>query len=138
VLPTITPSIGFEPAFADQPLGDFLTSLAKVRAMPDLTLLPAHGPVTSSSHARVDELVAHHDERLRLCLQAVESGIETAHGVAEVLPWTRHRRNLRDLDVFNAVLATLETFAHLQLLSAQGRVLRNEADATVFFRSLPV
>jgi len=138
VLPTITPSIGFEPAFADQPLGDFLTSLAKVRAMPDLTLLPAHGPVTSSSHARVDELVAHHDERLRLCLHAVESGIETAHGVAEVLPWTRHRRNLRDLDVFNAVLATLETFAHLQLLSAQGRVLRNEADATVFFRSLPV
>src|SRR6478735_9512859 len=29
VLPTITPSIGFEPAYAPQPLGDFLTSLAK-------------------------------------------------------------------------------------------------------------
>ena len=46
VLPTITPSIGFEPAYADQPLGDFLGSLAKVRAMPDLRLLPAHGDVT--------------------------------------------------------------------------------------------
>ena len=64
VLPTITPSIGFEPAYADQPLGDFLASLAKVRAMPDLRLLPAHGAVTGSTHARVDELVAHHDERL--------------------------------------------------------------------------
>src|SRR3546814_5448900 len=43
VLPTITPSIGFEPVLADQPLIDFLDSLAKVRAMPDLRLLPAHG-----------------------------------------------------------------------------------------------
>jgi glyoxylase-like metal-dependent hydrolase (beta-lactamase superfamily II) len=74
VLPTITPSIGFEPAYAPQPLGDFLTSLAKVRAMPDLRLLPAHGPVTASTHARVDELVAHHDERLALCLAAVTAG----------------------------------------------------------------
>ena len=36
--------------------------------MPDLRLLPAHGPVTGPTHARVDELVAHHDERLALCL----------------------------------------------------------------------
>ena len=49
VLPTITPSIGFEPAYVQQPLRDFLGSLAKVRAMPDLMLLPAHGPVSPSS-----------------------------------------------------------------------------------------
>ena len=60
VLPTITPSIGFEPVPATLPLGDFLASLAKVRALPDLALLPAHGPVTTSTHARVDELTAHH------------------------------------------------------------------------------
>src|SRR3546814_6999922 len=60
VLPTITPSIGFEPVLADQPLIDFLDSLAKVRAMPDLRLLPAHGAVTESSHARVDELIPFH------------------------------------------------------------------------------
>ena len=65
VLSTITPSIGFEPAYVQQPLRDYLSSLAKVRAMPDLRLLPAHGPVTSSSHARIDELVAFHDVRLQ-------------------------------------------------------------------------
>ena len=63
VLPTITPSIGFEPAYAALPLGDFLGSLAKVRAMPDLRLLPAHGAAAPSTHARVDELVAHHEVR---------------------------------------------------------------------------
>ena len=136
VLPTITPSIGFEPVFADQPLRDFLGSLAKVRAMPDLVLLPAHGPVGGSSHARVDELVAHHDVRLELCLVAVESGLESAYDVAKELPWTRHKRALRDLDVFNSVLATLETFTHLELLAAQGRIGRGESSGTVTFRAL--
>ena len=44
MLSTITPSIGFEPAYVQQPLRDYLSSLAKVRALPDLKLLPAHGP----------------------------------------------------------------------------------------------
>jgi glyoxylase-like metal-dependent hydrolase (beta-lactamase superfamily II) len=128
VLPTITPSIGFEPAYADQPLGDFLGSLAKVRAMPDLRLLPAHGAVTGSTHTRVDELVAHHDERLRLCLESVRAGRQTAYDVAADLPWTRRERRLAELDVFNAALASMETMAHLDLLAARGAVTRRDDD----------
>ncbi len=124
VLPTITPSIGFEPALAEQPLGDFLASLTKVRGLPDMTLLPAHGPVTSSSHARIDELLAHHEVRLELCREALLSGGATAYGVAGALPWTRHERKFGELDVFNAALATLETKAHLELLAARGQATR--------------
>jgi len=137
VLPTITPSVGFEPVYAELPLGDFLASLVKVRALPDLRLLPAHGPVTESSHARIDELLVHHDERLQLCLDAVESGLETAYDVALVLPWTRHRRRMRELDVFNATLATLETAAHLDLLAARTRIGRTEEDGEVRYAGLP-
>ncbi|CAN5611106.1 MBL fold metallo-hydrolase [soil metagenome] len=126
VLPTITPSIGFEPAQADQPLGDFLASLAKVRAMPDLRLLPAHGAVTASTHTRIDELVAHHDERLALCLASVITGRHTAYDVAVDLPWTRHARRMDDLDVFNAALASMETMAHLDLLAARGEITRSQ------------
>ena len=43
VLPTITPSVGFELVYADDPLRDFLGSLERVRRLPDLRLLPAHG-----------------------------------------------------------------------------------------------
>lgn len=136
VLPTITPSVGFEPVYADLPLGDFLASLVKVRSLPDLRLLPAHGPVTESSHARIDELLRHHEDRLALCRQAVEAGLETAYAVAGVLPWTRHRRSLRDLDTFNAALASLETATHLDLLAARGEVARTQVDGTRRYASM--
>jgi len=135
VLPTITPSIGFEPVPPALPLGDYLASLTKVRRLDDLVLLPAHGPVAPSSHARIDELVEHHDVRLRLCDEAVaqsgtQSGAQsgagsgrTAQEVASGLPWTRHAHAFADLDVFNAALATLETRAHLELLVAQGSLI---------------
>jgi glyoxylase-like metal-dependent hydrolase (beta-lactamase superfamily II) len=136
VLPTITPSIGFEPAAAEQPLGDFLASLARVRSMPDLRLLPAHGAATASSHARVDELVAHHEERLALCAAAVRSGARTAYDVAGELPWTRHQKSLADLGVFDSALAVMETLAHLQLLAARGDVTQAEADGVLEYAPL--
>lgn len=126
VLPRITPSIGFEPLPLQNPLGAFLGSLARVRAMPDALLLPAHGPVAPSVHARVDELVAHHDRRLSEIEHAVEAGESTAWEVANRIRWTRRDRRLVDLDVFNQILAVAETVAHLVLLEAQGRVVATE------------
>jgi glyoxylase-like metal-dependent hydrolase (beta-lactamase superfamily II) len=122
VLPTITPSIGFEPVLSPNPLGDFLGSLAKVRARPDAMLLPAHGPVTDSVHERVDELVAHHDARLDETETALRSGAVTAYDVARQLRWTRRQLEVDELDPFNQMLAIAETAAHLELLGAQGRV----------------
>ncbi len=61
VLPHITPSIGLEAFPGESPLKDFLDSLAKVRALPDMKLFGAHGPAAESTHARIEELVAHHD-----------------------------------------------------------------------------
>jgi len=138
VLPTITPSIGFETAPTANPLGDFLSSLAKVRTLPDSRLLPAHGPVSPSVHARVDELVAHHEIRLQQCLDLLDHSGTTAAGVADALSWTGRERRFRELDVFNQVLASLETRAHLELLAAQGRVnRRNDTDGTIRYSPTP-
>ncbi|GAA1134808.1 MBL fold metallo-hydrolase [Nocardioides aquiterrae] len=121
VLPTITPSIGFTVPPAADPLGDFMASLAKVRALPDLQVLPAHGPVAPSSHARVDELLVHHEHRLELSLAALADGARTGHEVAHRLPWTRHEHEYGELDLFAQGMASMETKAHLDLLVAQGR-----------------
>lgn len=128
VLPTITPSIGFEPVPRPQPLGDFMASLARVRQLPDLRILPAHGPVAPSSYTRVDELLAFHELRLRLCLAALSGGPATAFDVAHALPWTRHEHDFTTLDLFNSAMASMETKAHLDLLMARGQVTREESD----------
>jgi glyoxylase-like metal-dependent hydrolase (beta-lactamase superfamily II) len=89
VLPLITPSIGFEPTGNRMALDNYLRSLARTLLLPDARLLPAHGPVASSTHARVNELLAHHDARLAETLDAVTAGHATAYEVAKAIKWTR-------------------------------------------------
>jgi glyoxylase-like metal-dependent hydrolase (beta-lactamase superfamily II) len=119
VLPRITPSIGFEEAPSAQPLGDYLRSLSVIRQMPDLRLLPAHGPVTASAHARVDELVQHHAGRLQAMTDVLAGGAATGYEVALAIPWTSRQRSLTELDPMNEMLAVGETVYHLDLLVAQ-------------------
>ncbi|GAA4362588.1 MBL fold metallo-hydrolase [Nocardioides caricicola] len=133
VLPTITPSIGFTVPPTPDPLGDFMASLTKVRALPDLQVLPAHGPVAPSSHARVDELLAFHDRRLELSLAALADGPATGFTVAHTLGWTRHEKAYDELDEFSQGMAAMETKAHLELLVARGQVTREETPDGVRF-----
>ena len=134
VLPHITPSIGFQPAPAKLPLGDYLDSLRLMRTYPDLRLLPAHGPVTDSVHARVDELLAHHEDRLAESLAAVRDGAGTAYEAARRLGWTRRHRRFDDLDLFNQTLATGETAAHLDVLVVRGELTSIKNDDVVEYR----
>jgi glyoxylase-like metal-dependent hydrolase (beta-lactamase superfamily II) len=134
VLPHITPSIGFEGAPTDFPLRDYLESLRLVRGMPDTRLLPAHGPVAPSVHARVDELLEHHDRRLALIADAVARGASTSAEVAALLTWTRRERKLSELDPFNEMLAVMETMSHLDVLMLQGRLSRTDVDGTHHYR----
>ena len=63
VLPTITPSIGFELGARELPLQHYLSSLRLLLTRPDARLMPAHGYPTDSVHGRVHELLGHHAER---------------------------------------------------------------------------
>src|SRR5581483_11898687 len=137
VLPHITPSIGFEPVVARQPLRDYLDSLRLVRELPDLRLLPAHGPVADSTHARIDQLLAHHAQRLDECAAAVAKGAGTAAEAASALRWTRRGRRLGELDLFNQMLAVIETRAHLELLAAQGMLTSSQSDGVTSYQLPP-
>jgi glyoxylase-like metal-dependent hydrolase (beta-lactamase superfamily II) len=136
VLPHITPSIGFEPALASLPLGDYLQSLRLVAELPDTMLLPAHGPPSDSVHARVDELLAHHADRLDAAEAAIGQGASSAFETARILTWTRRERHLDDLDPFNQMLAVLETAAHLDLLVMQSRLRTVVSDDVTHYCAL--
>jgi len=138
VLPTITPSIGFTMPPSPDSLGDFMASLTKVRALPDLQVLPAHGPVAPSTHDRVDELLAHHEARLAKSVATLAQGPSSAYAAAHLLTWTRHERSFDELDLFNQGIAAMETKAHLELLVARGLVSRSVTDdGVVLFGRVP-
>jgi glyoxylase-like metal-dependent hydrolase (beta-lactamase superfamily II) len=138
VLPHITPSIGFEAAGNRMALHDYLGSLARTLALPDARLLPAHGPVTGSTHERVNELLAHHDARLAETLAAVQAGNGTAYEVARAIKWTRRLRPFTDLDLFGQVQAVNETAAHLEVLLVRGQLTREvSADGTDVYQAPP-
>jgi glyoxylase-like metal-dependent hydrolase (beta-lactamase superfamily II) len=121
LLPTISPSIGFELGEWDLPLAHYLASLERILQRPDARLLPAHGAPGPSAHARATELLEHHELRLEQMRRALDRcGSATASTVARMITWTRRGRGYDELDAFNRMIATCETIAHLDVLVARG------------------
>jgi glyoxylase-like metal-dependent hydrolase (beta-lactamase superfamily II) len=137
VLPHITPSIGFQPVITRSSLIQYLRSLRLMLTLPDTRLLPAHGPVQPSTHARVYQLLEHHETRLAQTLEAATGGPISAFDAAGVLPWTRRQRKFADLDVMNQLLATGETSAHLEVLVARGQLTRQRSPEGIDRYSVP-
>ncbi len=90
--------------------------------LPDARLLPAHGPTTLSTRNRIDELLAHHEERQTTTAQAVARRASTAFDVANVLTWTRRHRRFDELDM-----------AHLEVLAERGWLARSDVDGIAHF-----
>jgi glyoxylase-like metal-dependent hydrolase (beta-lactamase superfamily II) len=137
VLPHITPSIGFQPNIDRMALQHFLTSLQLMLKLPDSRLLPAHGPVSESTHARVNELLEHHETRLAQTLGTASAGPATAWEAANGIPWTRRQRRFADLDLTSQVLAIGETAAHLEVLVARGQLVRQSSAEGATAYALP-
>lgn len=66
-------------------LGDYLTSLERLRAMGELTVLPGHGPELASAGAAAEHYLAHRAQRLEQVRQAVAGGATTPEQVVELV-----------------------------------------------------
>ena len=126
VLPHITPSIGLEPARQDSPLTNYLASLRLLLTHADALMLPAHGRPGGSVHARVRELLTHHDVRLEQTAAAVVGGAGSPFEAARAIPWTRRNTAFDDLNTYNQILAVGETWAHLMVLTERGLLAQRE------------
>jgi glyoxylase-like metal-dependent hydrolase (beta-lactamase superfamily II) len=130
VLPTISSNISFMFGNGDpNPLGSYLASLQRLRALSEDTLvLPAHGVPFRGLRQRIDDLSGHHLEQLdKLAALCVESKVAT-----DVLPFM-FRRELKDMHLF---LAIGEALAHLEYLVHAGRVRRELRAGRVHYITL--
>ena len=113
-----TSNIGLYSFSRDDPLGDFLGSLARVRALPVRRVLPAHGEPFDDLAGRVDELLEHHRLRLDALLELATG--RDAYTIARLLfPRLRSPHEER--------FALAETLAHLRHLERTDRVVPDES-----------
>jgi len=117
VLPIITSNVGLYSFSRDDPLGDFLSSLQRVRELPVRRVLPAHGEPFDDLAGRVDEIIEHH--RLRL-----EALLELCTGADAYTIAKRFFTRLRSAHEERFALA--ETLAHLRHLERTDRVIPDE------------
>lgn len=121
VLSHTTPNVSIFPDTHGNPLDDYLTSLARMQPLGELTAFPGHerrvpvGP-------RAAELVVHHDRQLAQARALVEEGHETVRAVAERMPW--HIR-WGKLGIVDRHLGLGETYAHLVVLEQRGELTRS-------------
>ena len=113
VLPKITPNIAVWPGGEQNPLRSYLQTLVQFEAIaPDTLLLPSHRQPFRGVARRVEEIRAHHEERLEALLQACDRALSGY----EILP-ALFGRELRNEEIG---FGLGEAIAHLNFLEAEG------------------
>lgn len=132
LLPRISPIVGIWPAEPEEDaLSDFLTSLQDIRAAvdPAALVLPSHNRPYTGVHTRIDDLTAHHDERLQTTRQACRQPVSAAAVTKVLFP--------RLEDAFQLRLGLAETVAHLNHQRARGHINRSlDADGVYRYQTV--
>lgn len=131
VLPRITSNVSVsitEPQ--GDPLGEWLDSIKKFRALPDdLLVLPAHGEPFTGLHARLDRLEEGHRVSLDRLHKHIGEQPRRAVDCFGVL-------FAREIDDSIRGLATGEALAHLRHLEVTGRAERENRDGVDYYSAI--
>ena len=115
--------VGFGSVLIDPPDGnmrDYLASLARMRALPNLSVLfGGHGPPIANPYEKIDEYISHRQQREELILDAVRKGASTPKEIVA--------RAYLDVSPKAHAMAERAVVAHLEKLEADGLVVRDAA-----------
>jgi glyoxylase-like metal-dependent hydrolase (beta-lactamase superfamily II) len=115
----------------DDPLGDYLRSLERVKGLDVDQVLPGHGRPFPDLVRRVDQLFSHHAERFNEILAAIQGGASTVVEIASRVSWLDQRDGWNGLSRMGRTMAISETLAHLRHLERTSRVER-QAQGAIF------
>ncbi len=129
VLPTISPNVSLMPNTSDDdPLRSFIGTLNELRLLPSDTLvLPSHGLPFFGLHDRIDELLAHHEQRCDQILNACHTP-QSASDLFDVL-------FKRELDAQQLSFALGESLAHTKYLCNLGSLAELSNQSVVQFQT---
>jgi glyoxylase-like metal-dependent hydrolase (beta-lactamase superfamily II) len=117
LLAGITPAIGLYPNSRPDPLGDYLTTLARIEELAPRVAYAGHKETIEQPAERAREIRAHHEDRLRRAQAALDGRPASAYDVSLELFESDLPPTLRRF-------ATAESLAHLERLVYDGRAER--------------
>ncbi len=132
LLDGITPNIQCW-AEGRNPLQQYLASLAKVRPYDVDLVLPGHRRLFSRFRDRIDELIAHHRNRLEEVLTILAQKPRSGYDVAARMSWDIQAPDWASFPVAQQWFATGEALAHLRYLEAEKKIQRQVKDGLVQF-----
>lgn len=128
ILDRITPNISIWPDCESNPLHKYFQSLEKIKKFPIKLTLPAHGRLIDNLSMRVDEIINHHELRLKKMKDLAKNGA-TAYDVAFYI--FQHKK----LTPHQWRFAIAETLAHLEyLLSIKQLKKTKQNDQFVYYQ----
>ncbi len=137
VLETITPNIGFWGYDQERMLEKYLNSLGKVKDYPITVMLPSHRGLIAKPKARIEELMAHHEERLEEVENIIngKSAPLTVEDVARNMDWRIPAKSWEDFPLPQKSFAAGEAMSHLEYLKDHGRIKAYWEGRVIYFVS---
>ena len=134
LLPSITPHVGlYEPDVQVDPLGAFLDSLDRIDALAPAEVLPAHQYRFDRVHERIEELRAHHRDRVDELLAVLDVESPTSlWDLAAAMTWNRP---WEQIPVMMRRVAMSEALAHVRHLVHRGLAEPVAGTATAYRRA---
>ncbi len=125
----ITPNIGLHTHSTENPLGDYLASLERIRTREIDLVLPSHGHPFRGHREWIAATEQHHRERCERMRDVVAPAARTAYEVVNA-EWGPH------LSPLNERFAVAEALAHLEYMRREGRVSAARENGVVRWKAL--
>jgi glyoxylase-like metal-dependent hydrolase (beta-lactamase superfamily II) len=124
ILPRISPNISYWFRGNRNPLLAFFTSLEKIKLLDVDFVIPSHGKPFRNANQRIEELLAHHHERL----EQTYSYIKQPATIYEV-----NTKLFKNLNIHETRFAVGETLAHLEYLYLNNQCKKYLEDGTWYY-----
>ena len=120
----------------DDSLGDYLNSLRMIDQYDVQTALPGHRG-TGDFHARIADLLEHHEQRLAECLGIVKrKPCQTVYDITGQMSWRIRCSSWEDFPIGQKWFAVGEAASHLRHLETRGLVTADRSCEVIRYRAV--
>jgi glyoxylase-like metal-dependent hydrolase (beta-lactamase superfamily II) len=140
LLPTIATNAAFHVQHIQNPLRKNLNSILTLRDLDIDLVLPGHEYIFTDHRRRIDELVQHHHNKDEGIWKALKDGQpHTAYEISQELFWSLKARSIAfpQLSGWDKRFAVLQTAAHLEELTFDGRLKRFSSNGIFYYQPAP-